>query len=95
MFSNLLCSWWYTLLWEDDVNVDEVCGLLMDYGNMESLDYSEKYQWWFHHYESNEVTKTYLFALMMDMEMLESGEQMVHYQGEVVVEQKNDENMIY
>ena len=37
------------------------------------------------------MTKTYLFALMMDREMLESGEQMVHYQGEVVVEQKNDE----
>ena len=37
------------------------------------------------------MTKISLFALMMDMEMLESGEQMVHYQGEVVVEQKNDE----
>ena len=63
----------------------------MDYGTMELLDYSEKFLWWFHHYESNEVTKTSLFALTMDMEMLESGEQMVHYQGEVVVEQKNDE----
>ena len=28
---------------------------------------------------------------MMDMEMIKSGEHMVHYQGEVVVEQKNDE----
>ena len=37
------------------------------------------------------MTKTSLFALMMDMEMIESGEQMVHYQCEVVVEQKNDE----